>query len=114
MNNYFDKVKEIAGNLGWHVEISDNVASFERYSSYGQDFIFSLDIAETSDEFCDNLYSYYSEFDVSSEAYLWLDCDGHGKNGAPYDMLDVYNDMKECEEAIHELWAEIHNTDFDE
>ena len=114
MNNYFEKVQEIAENLGWNVEIQDNIAIFQRYSGCGQDFNIELDIAETSDEFADNLYNYYSEFDVSYETYLWLDSTGHGTNGAPYEMIDVYNDMKECEEAIHELWAEIHNTDFDE
>ena len=114
MNNYFEQVQKIAENLGWNVDIQDNVAIFQRYSGCGQDFNIELDIAETLDEFMDNLYNYYSEFDVSYESYLWLDNTGHGVNGAPYEMIDVYNDMKECEEAIHELWAEIHNTDFDE
>lgn len=113
MNNYFEKVQEIAENLGWNVDIQDNVAIFQRCSGF-QDFDIGVDIAETLDEFADNLYNSYSEFDVSYEAYLWLDSTGHGANGAPYEMIDVYNDMKECEEAIHELWSEIQDIDFDE
>lgn len=33
-------------------------------------------------------------FDISEEAYLWLDSSGHGTNGAPYDMRDVYEDFE--------------------
>ena len=51
-----------------------------------------------------NLYSVYEDFDVSSEAYLWLDSDGHGTNGAPYDMKDLYEDFEACESAIYDLW----------
>lgn len=42
----------------------------------------------------DRVYGYYEDFDPSQEAYLWLDETGHGTNGAPYDMGDVYADMK--------------------
>ena len=111
--NYMNKVQEIAESQGWNVEIQDNIVTFQRYSTYGQDFSFSLDVAETSDEFVDNLYNYYSEFDVSYEAYLWLDNTGHGTNGAPYEMIDVYNDMAECEAEICELWRKIYDVDFD-
>ena len=38
------------------------------------------------------------------ETYLWLDSDGHGKNGAPYDMKDLYEDMEACREIIYELY----------
>ncbi len=38
-----------------------------------------------------------------SEAYLWLDSDGHGINGAPYDMKDLYEDFEACESAIYDL-----------
>ena len=52
---------------------------------------------------CQKVAEYYSDFDVSRETYLWLDDTGHGKNGAPYDMIEVYHDMEECEELIQEL-----------
>jgi len=37
------------------------------------------------------------------EAYLWLDSNGHGKNGAPYRMRDVLDDMEEAEKMIETL-----------
>ena len=45
----------------------------------------------------------YESFDVSEEAYLWLDNSGHGKNGAPYDMKDVYEDIEEAKEEFGKL-----------
>ena len=42
--------------------------------------------------------------------YLWLDETGHGRNGAPYDMIDIYNDMLECESIIEELIEELINS----
>ena len=37
------------------------------------------------------------------EAYIWLDDSGHGKNGAPHDMKDVYEDMEACKSMLGEL-----------
>ena len=50
-----------------------------------------------------NLRDYINDFDVSYEAYLWLDDTGHGRNGAPYEMIDVYEDMEECLHNMEEL-----------
>lgn len=82
----------------------DNRINFERWSKAGQDFNFSIDTENNLDSFRDNILSYYNDFDVSYEAYLWLDNTGHGKNGAPHDMKAVYEDMEECEGFIYELY----------
>lgn len=50
-----------------------------------------------------NIKEYYDNFDVDSEAHLWLDETGHGKNGAPYRMKDVVKDMEEAEKMIDRL-----------
>ena len=51
-----------------------------------------------------NILSYYQDFDVSYETSLWIGSDGHGKNGAPYEIKDIYEDMEECHEFIMELY----------
>lgn len=107
MKKYIKKVKKIAENLDWNITIDGDSIYFQRYSTAGQDFNVEIEIKDTAQEFCDSLYSYYENFDVSYEAYLWLDNTGHGTNGAPYEMIDVYKDMEECEEEIHKLWYEI-------
>ncbi len=85
-------------------EVDGNIIEFGKYSSMGQDFNFCVDTEESLEYFLNNVLACYQDFDVSYEAYLWLDNTGHGKNGAPYKMIDVYRDMEECQEYIMELY----------
>lgn len=105
--DYIDKVIEIAESLEWNVTTNGNYINFQRYSSAGQDFNITINLTEDFENFCDELYEYYNSYDPSEEAYIWLDNSGHGVHGAPYEMIDVYNDMKECEGLILELWRTI-------
>lgn len=104
---YLDRVIEIAESMHWNVEYDDELIDFQRYSGAGQDFHCEMNLMNNFEDFCEELYSYYESFDCSYEAYLWLDSTGHGRNGAPYEMIDVYNDMKECEEKMLELWRAL-------
>jgi hypothetical protein len=97
-----NKVTKISESLDWSVIIDGNEFEFEKWSPAGQDFIMSI-TANNIDELIDELYEKYDNYDPSEEAYLWLDDSGHGKNGAPYDMKDVYEDMEACQEMILEL-----------
>lgn len=90
---------------GFTISTADeNILEFQKYSGAGQDFSFCIDTEGNLDSFRENILAYYCDFDVSYEASLWLDEDGHGKNGAPYDMKDVYEDMEECQGFIMELY----------
>lgn len=55
------------------------------------------------EDFCKEADYLYESFDPSYEAYLWLDSEGHGKNGAPYEMGDVFAEMKELEDKLKHL-----------
>lgn len=77
---------------------------FQKYSPEGQDFSFTIDKLGTLEDLADSIYDYYECYDPSEEAYIWLDSSGHGKNGAPYDMKDVYEDMVACKEMVLELY----------
>lgn len=105
--NHIETVQKIAADNDWTTAVEDTIISFQTYTTYGQDCNFNIDIGKSIDEFLDNLYNYYIGFDVSAETYQWLDSEGHGTNGAPYDMMDVYNDMKEYEEKILSLWRAL-------
>lgn len=79
-------------------------------SPAGQDCRFTVDVGrdaksewEADVDFHDSLFSLWRDYDASQEAYLWLGPDGHGKNGAPYDMKDVYDDMVAVERTLEEL-----------
>jgi hypothetical protein len=101
-----DLIREIQ-NHGYSIDFDDNgQITFGKYSPAGQDFFFTVD-GDSLEELANNIYNYYENYDVSYEAYLWLDKWGHGRNGAPYDMKDVYEDMETCQEYIYELYEII-------
>ena len=79
---------------------------FGKYSPAGQDFGIDVE-GDDLEELVDNIYKYYDDFDVSHETSLWLDETGHGRNGAPYDMKDLYEDMEVCEQYIYDLYEII-------
>lgn len=92
---------------GWSIfDYGNNSFYFSKYSPAGQDFGFEVE-GEDLDEIASKIYDYYDDFDVSYETYLWLDGNGHGTNGAPYDMKDLYEDMQTCEEYVYELYEII-------
>lgn len=95
-----DKIKA----NGWSIsDYGNNAFYFGKYSPAGQDFGFEVE-ADSLYELAEAIYEYYKNYDVSYETYLWLDEWGHGKNGAPYDMKDLYEDMEVCEDMVLELY----------
>ena len=119
MDKRFEKIYEIAERNGWQADCyyvnneTEVCFSFEKYSPAGHDFYFSVSVPNEEDEdtFYDNvadaIFTYWKDFDVSYETYIWLDETGHGMNGAPNDMMDAYKDMKACEDMIHDLWLAL-------
>lgn len=97
-----DIVIEIAENLCWNVKINNNCFTFSKFSSAGRDFNIEI-YADTLEDLQIELSDFYDDFDVSYETYLYLDDTGHGSNGAPYDMIDVYKDTEECKEDVEKL-----------
>ena len=117
MDKKFEKIYEIAEREGWQVacEYSDEketeiMFSFQKYSPAGRDFGFEVCVPNDEDEYviydsvADAIDTYWEDFDVCQETYIWLDDTGHGKNGAPYRMRDVLEDMDECHRMILELY----------
>lgn len=106
MKKDIEKMIEVSEKLGWSVEIYGNEITFRKHSPVGQDFNITVttdsleEVVEEIQERCDN-------FDCSEETYLWLDNTGHGTNGAPYDMKDLYEDMESCLKMMKELYDEL-------
>ena len=115
-----DKIVKVAEENGWSVYIEDETEDhicfdFGKYSPAGQDFHVSAELEDMEiNTLMDNLNSRYADFDCSEETYLWLDSTGHGTNGAPYDMKDLYEDMEVCQEMIMELYNVFNNEDWSE
>ena len=101
-------VFDVAEKLGWDVVFfNDHTTSkkhftFKRIITAEQEFNFEVEAVNFT-ELYSNIDAYFINFDVSKETYLRLDNEGHGVNGAPYDMIDVYSDMKMCEDQIEKL-----------
>ena len=119
MDKKFEKIYEIAESEGWKADCyyvnneTELCVSFEKYSPAGQDFYFEVSVPNEEDEdtfyenVADAIFTYWDDFDVCYETYIWLDETGHGRNGAPYDMMDVYKDMEACKTMIHDLWLAL-------
>ena len=100
------RFREIAEGLGWSVTIDGNDIELSQYSPAGQDFSFSI---RKDRNYIEQVYEYYNGYDPSEEAMLWVDDCGHGKNGAPHDLLDVLLDMKEIEKMLETLYTALIN-----
>ena len=109
------KIIEIAQELGWSVDDKDTYMIFQKYSNADNDYSFEVDLDGVygldEDDIVDliirNVCDTYESFDCSEQAYMWLDKSGHGTNGAPYDMKDVYEDMESIEENLRRLYYEV-------
>lgn len=100
-----EKLLTMIEDADFSVTVYVNDIDFRKYSSQGQDFNINIQTEEgnTLESINAKIRKYYDDFDVSEEAALWIDDTGHGKNGAPYELEDILDDMKECKSFILEL-----------
>lgn len=97
----------ISGDIKISEDDESAYVALSFFSPKGQDCSLSIEKGNNIECFCNNIYDYYDNFDVSFETYLWLDSDGHGSNGAPYDMKDVYEDMAWCQDKIYHIYLTV-------
>lgn len=103
-----EKIIKIANSDSWSVT-EETFANgkgllFSKYSPAGQDFNISIEPSSSFEELLEHIKEYHDNFDVDYETYIWLDSDGHGKNGAPYHIKDVVEDMEDCKKMILDLY----------
>lgn len=103
--NYVEKMRSLFERENFVLTYNkENMTyAFSKMSPAGQDFNFEVGIGDNIEDFLNIVDNYYQNFDVSYETYLWLDNTGHGENGAPYEMEDVLEDMKACEQYINDI-----------
>ena len=95
-NKIIKEVVQCAETNGWHVDAEKHqdknivIFEFSQFTPAGESLITDME-------------EYYEGFDADAEAYLWLDGNGHGKNGAPYHMKDVLADMEAAEGMVCKL-----------
>ena len=91
------------------VTVDDNIVSIQKYSPCGRDFSFDIDTENDVYCFLNNILECMIGFDVSYETYIYLDNTGHGTNGAPYDMSDLYDDTETCYGYIEDVYGIVGN-----
>lgn len=112
-----DKVTAIAENDDWSVYNHDDEYNtvdlyISKYSSMGQDFGFYIECKTgATDEFIKAVEDYYDSYNPDEEAALWIGPDGHGSNGAPYDLSDLLEDMRDCKSNVKGL-LDLLNQEF--
>lgn len=116
MRQTLDEIIKVAENNGWRVDTDeqskgDIELTFYQYSPAGQDFSFyiTLDKDDNIRDCAQAVYEYYEAYEPEAETMLWLDSDGHGKNGAPYHMKDLLEDMEACEKMLEDLSIALEN-----
>lgn len=86
--------------LGFTVTEEDKKhVCISQFSPEGQD----CNVSVKTENLIENLRTSAECVDVSEETYYWLDSFGHGRNGAPYDMKDVYEDMQWWKDTLFKL-----------
>lgn len=108
IEKYFeDKLKDTE----WNVETKINESkkqvevSLEIWTPAGRDVYLEFEFKDktTKEQISKTFQEYYESYDVSYETYIWLDNEGHGKNGAPYEMEKVLIDTQWIENELAEL-----------
>ena len=85
-----------------------NVLSFSVSLLLVRNFNISVEMSGNDvKSFIHNLYECYDSYDPDYEAYLWIGEDGHGKNGAPYHIKDIVEDMEAAEKYILDLYLTL-------
>ena len=106
--NWKEFVGKIAKENGWTVlNSSAGYFIFQRFPNECTPFTFSISEVYDFETLLKRIKSIYNSFDVSEEAYKWIDENGHGLDGAPHDMLDVYWDIQNCEDKMGRMLAEL-------
>lgn len=104
MNKTIEKVAELCG---WKVYVDNTIFEFEKMIGT-HDFVFVISYKEKSlQSLVIQIESYLKNFDVDYETSIWIGEDGHGKNGAPYHIKDILDEMYSAKEQIAILLYEL-------
>lgn len=116
MKDYYKKTEEKLSQkvTEWKVSVSQNggrnetVVEFNTISPAGEDFHTTLviDGKPTVTEIAESLLAYQEDFNPVAEALLWVDSEGHGKNGAP-DLEGLISDKKHMKQEMLDLYNAI-------
>lgn len=103
-----------AEHLGWSIKEDGCYYLLSRKSPAGISVIIEFSKPKNMKKFIENVFDAYQKYDVSCETMNWVDGTGHGRNGAPYELEDVLNEIKWCKNSIAELWYELKEIEYED
>jgi stage V sporulation protein G len=116
MKDYYKKTEEKLSQkvTEWKVSVSQNgdrnetVVEFNTISPAGEDFYATVVVEgkPTVNEIAKSLLAYQEDFNPVAEALLWVDSEGHGKNGAP-ELEELIADKKHMKQEMLDLYNAI-------
>lgn len=84
-----------------YIEISDT-------SPCGQDCSITIELEKLEENsISEIIFTIQDDFDPDYEASLWIGDDGHGANGAPYNIKDIVEDMEWWRDRLKELAIDL-------
>ena len=108
-NEYLELILEEIRNQNFITgKEDDEFYRIGKISPQGQDCYISVSLGKNINGFVENIKE-ASDLDVSYETYLWLDSEGHGTAGSPYDMKDCYEDMEWWKKQLESLVEVLEN-----
>lgn len=113
------QVEAVGESEGWTVDTSlenngNMYFTFSKFSPAGRDFSFDISFdtpVELLSDVANEVYGFWLSYDADYETMLWLDENGHGKNGAPHRMRDVLDDSEAIDEMIENLSSALYKAE---
>lgn len=105
------KVEELGWSVTKYLGVVTDVYTLMKKNSF--DMLLDINIVykdtEDPNKFIGRVGNCYQDYDVSRETMRWLSEDGHGIDGAPYYIPDVYRGVEEFESVLLTLRNELEN-----
>lgn len=99
-----EDLKAKLDEICWSAYENEKDVDFSTCTASGGDIDIVIDKGENLTDLAHNIYEYWNNYDVSYETSLWIGEDGHGINGAPYDIKELYEDMEGVKNMINDLY----------
>lgn len=96
------KISKVFEEMELSYTLTDNELEVSANSPEGQDCNATF-TADYMENLLRSMAEWIDDFDADQEAYLWVGADGHGKNGAPYHIKDIVEDMEWWHKQIDTL-----------
>lgn len=109
MKHLNEKFIDACESLGWTVrEYDDGSADLSQYSPAGEDFSFCVE----TENFAEEIRSYYNDFDSDEHAEMWIEAKRNGKSGIP-SIRRLIEDADAIESMLEDLAIAVTEADHE-